>query len=214
MKSEPNTSTVPSWLKWTYTVFLLVLVPIYWKNYGPTNFLYFCDVALFLTLAALWLERPLLASMAAVGILIPQVLWCLDFLTELFGLHLVCMTSYMFNEASPLHLRGLSLFHGWLPFLLFFLVVRLGYDKRAFLAWTLLAVALCLVAYFFLPVAGATLADPLIPRNVNYVFGFDDAKPQSWMPAGWYLVTWIAALILIAYLPTHLFLKRFVRVQA
>ena len=54
---------------------MAVLVPVYWYYYGPTNFLYFCDVALFLTLAGLWLESPLLISMCAVGILLPQMLW-------------------------------------------------------------------------------------------------------------------------------------------
>lgn len=204
---------VPSWLKWSYTAFLAVLVPVYWANYGPTNFLYFCDISLFLTLAAVWTQKPIFASMAAVGLLIPQLLWCVDFAAELTGLHLASMTAYMFNSSSPLHLRALSLFHGWLPFLLFFLVVRLGYDRRAFVAWTLLAIALCLIAYFLLPPAGAVLENKLLPRNVNYVCGCDDAKPQTWMHGGAYLVVWIVALTLIIYLPTHLFLKRFVRAE-
>ena len=152
--------------------------------------------------------------MAAVGILVPQMLWCLDFATELTGMHLMRMTSYMFDHNSPLHLRALSLFHGWLPFLLFYLVVRIGYDRRAFVAWATLAVVLCLIAYFFLPPAGVVLESKLIPRNVNYVFGADDAKPQTWMPAGAYLVTWITALTSLAFFPTHLFLKRFARTQA
>jgi hypothetical protein len=40
------------------------------------------------------------------------------------------MTAYMFDGAKPLFLRGLSLFHGWLPFFLVYLVARLGYDGR------------------------------------------------------------------------------------
>ena len=67
-------------LKIVYTAFLAVLVPYYLKAYGPTNFLYFCDVALLMTLIALWAESPLWASMPAVGILFPQSLWCVDFL--------------------------------------------------------------------------------------------------------------------------------------
>ncbi|OAI58064.1 hypothetical protein AYO49_01415 [Verrucomicrobiaceae bacterium SCGC AG-212-N21] len=214
MKSEHTRGHVPAWLKWAYTAFLLVLVPVYWANYGPTNFLYFCDVALFLALLAMWTEKPIFASMAAVGILVPQLLWCLDFVTELFGLNLVGMTSYMFDEKLPLFLRGLSLFHGWLPFLLLFLVIRLGYDRRGFVAWTVTAVILCLIAYFFLPPAGSVLHDPKTPMNINYVFGFDDKKPQTWMSANLYLVVWIAALTSLAYLPTHLFLKRFTRATA
>ena len=70
---------MPLWLKFAYTAFMIVLVPVYWHYYGPTNFLYFCDVALFLTLAGLWLESPLLISMCAVGILAPQTLWVAGF---------------------------------------------------------------------------------------------------------------------------------------
>ena len=199
---------VPSWLKWGFTAFMLVLVPVYWANYGPTNFVYFCDAALFLTLAAVWMERPLLASMAAVGILVPQFFWCVDFGGELLGFRVTGMTSYMFDTNRSLFLRGLSLFHGWLPFLLCYLVFRMGYDRRALKLWTALACTLCLVAFFLLPPAGATLSDPKLPLNVNYVFGLDDAHPQTLMPAGLYLAVWILALFALAYLPTHLALAR------
>jgi hypothetical protein len=205
---------VPVWLRWTYTAFMLVLVPVYWANYGPTNFIYFCDAALFLTLVAVWMNNALLASMAAVGILIPQFFWCLDFGGELLGFHLTGMTSYMFDAQRSLFLRGLSLFHGWLPFLLCYLVFRLGYDRRALKAWTGLAGALCLVALFLLPPAGATLADPKLPLNVNYVFGLDDAHPQTLMPPGLYLVVWFLALFALAFVPTHLVLTRLTAARA
>ncbi len=64
------------------------------------------------------------------------------------------------------------------------------------------------MAFFALPPAGATLADPSTPRNINYVFGLDDAKPQEWMPSGVYLVVWMTALLTLAYLPTHLALRQ------
>lgn len=199
---------IPLWVKLAYTAFLAVLIPVYWANYGPTNFLYFCDVALLFTLAGMWLEKPVLVSLPAVGILLPQAFWCVDFFTRLCGVNLTGMTEYMFNAANPLFLRGLSLFHGWLPFLVLWLVVRMGYDKRAFKGWAILSVVLCLIAYFLLPAAGAELADPKIPRNVNYVFGMDDARPQQWMSAPLYLVTWMALLTILIYLPTHLLLKK------
>ena len=99
---------IPLALKFAYTAFMIVLVPVYWYAYGPTNFLYFCDVALFFARAAVWLESPLLASMPAVGILLPQALWCVDFLGRCVGLEMPgSMTGYMFegrglsNEACP-----------------------------------------------------------------------------------------------------------------
>src|SRR5262245_57426001 len=81
----PAHPRLPLWLKLAYTGFLAILVPVYWRDYGPTNFLYFCDVALFFTLAALWLESPLLASAPLIGIFLPQMLWVADFLAELTG---------------------------------------------------------------------------------------------------------------------------------
>jgi len=131
-----NPGRIPFLLKLAFTGFMAVLVPVYWSKYGPTNFLYFCDLALFVTLAAVWLENRLLASMAAVGILLPQMIWCADFVVHLFGGKFLGMTDYMFDAHRPLFLRSLSFFHGWLPFLLLFLVARLGYDRRALLAWT------------------------------------------------------------------------------
>ena len=207
--SSSSGNRIPLWLKIALTAFLAVLIPVYWKNYGPTNFLYFCDVALLLTLVGVWRESALLVSLPAVGILVPQALWCTDFLLQLFGVELTGMTSYMFDENRSLFLRGLSLFHGWLPFLLVYLVYKLGYDGRALLGWTLICVALCLIGYFLLPAAGAVVADPKIPRNVNYVFGMDDDKMQTFLPPLAYLFLWVTALISIAFVPTHFLLKKF-----
>src|SRR4051812_6924599 len=104
------TNRVPLWLKFIYTAFMIVLVPVYWYYYGPTNFLYFCDVSLFFTLVGIWIESPLLISMCAVGLLAPQTLWVVDFVLNIFGVSLLGMTDYMFNHQNSLFLRGLSLF--------------------------------------------------------------------------------------------------------
>src|SRR5277367_2862397 len=47
---------------------MAVLIPVYWYYYGPTNFLYACDLALILTLIGVWTESALLVSMCLVGI--------------------------------------------------------------------------------------------------------------------------------------------------
>jgi hypothetical protein len=211
-KSERSSAArIPIWIKWTFTAFMALLIPIYWTHYGPTNFLYFCDVALILTLIAVWTESPLAASMAAVGILIPQFLWCADFSFELTGHHLTHMTSYMFDTQRPLYLRGLSLFHGWLPFLVLFLVKKLGYDRRALAGWTGLAWLLCLVSFFFLPPAGAHLTNPQTPINVDYVFGMNDAEPQHWLAPSLYLAVWMLGLFAAIFVPTHFLLRRLIK---
>ena len=201
---------VPTMVKLAFTAFMAVLVPVYWTKYGPTNFLYFCDLALFLTLAAVWLENRLLASMAAVGIIFPQiVLWCGDFAAHLVGIKFIGMTDYMFDPSRPLFLRGLSFFHGWLPFLLLFLVARLGYDRRALLAWTGVAWSAILFSFAFLPAPGTRQANPLAPVNVDYVYGFSDTAVQTWMPEWAWLVFLIIALPVVIFIPTHLLLRKF-----
>jgi hypothetical protein len=71
----PGARRIPLWLKLAYTAFMAVLVPVYLRNYGPTNFLYFCDVALIITLIGIWIESPLLVSICAIGIIASQTLW-------------------------------------------------------------------------------------------------------------------------------------------
>jgi hypothetical protein len=201
------TRRIPLWLKITYTAFMAVLVPTYWSNYGPTNFLYFCDVALFVTLIGIWSESALLVSMAAVGIVAPQIIWVADFVAECFGGHLTGMTAYMFNENRPLFLRGLSLFHGWLPFLLIYLVWRTGYDRRALISWTVLAWVLIIICYTLMPGPRLDAAEIATPVNINYVHGMKDTEPQPWMPAWAWLASLMAGLPLLIFLPTHFALR-------
>ncbi|UXI69411.1 hypothetical protein [Tahibacter amnicola] len=199
---------VPLPLKLAFTAFMMVMVPFYWKAYGPTNFLYFCDVAMFLTLAAVWTESPLLASLPAVGLIIPQIVWCVDFLATLVGAPLLGMTAYMFNPSIPLFARGLSSFHAWLPFVLLFLVARLGYDRRALFGWTAIAWVLMAIARLLLPAPPPDPANPNAPVNVNYVYGFSDQAAQNFMPDWAWLTVLYVGLPLLVFLPTHLLLNR------
>jgi hypothetical protein len=205
------TSRIPLWVKLAFTAFVAVLAPYYLHCYGPTNFLYFCDVALLMALVAVWSERSIWASMPAVGILVPQAVWMVDFLGSLVGLRVVGMTAYMFDPGIPLFTRGLSFFHFWLPLFLLWLLVRLGYDRRAFVGWTLLAGILILVCFFLMPEQPAPADNPNLPVNINYVRGFSDTEPQHWMPPLAYLGLLMVALPTCVFLPTHLILSRVFR---
>jgi hypothetical protein len=198
-------SAVPLWIKCLYTAFIAVLVPYYWATYTPWNFLFFCDLALLMTLAALWLESPLLAGMPAVGITLPQILWTLDFCTA--G-RVVGMAGYMFDPKLPLFVRALSSFHGWLPFLLLWLVWRLGYDRRALAAQVVLTWAVLLVCYVLGPTIPAPSSHPTAAVNINYVFGPSLAKPQTWMPPALWLALLMVGIPALLYLPTHLVFRK------
>ena len=180
-------------LKIAYTLFLAVLVPVYWAHYGPRNFLWFSDIALLGAGAALWLESPLLASMMMLAVLLPECAWNLDFLGRLLtGHRMFGMSAYMFERERPRFIRALSLFHVPLPVGLVWLVHRLGYDRRAWLGQSLLALVVLPVTYW--------LTDPA--ENVNWVHGL--GAPQRRLPPWLYLALLIVAFALVLYLPPHL----------
>lgn len=189
---------IPLWLKIAYTLFVCVVAAVYWRRYGASNFLWFSDIALFVIVAALWLESGLLASMMALSILLLDVGWNVDFFGRLMmGRSLLGLSKYMFDRKIPLPVRLLSLFHIWLPPLLLWIVYRLGYDERALLAQTVLAWVVLPVSYL--------VTDPR--ENINWVRGLR-GDSQNWMPGRLYLALLMLALPLFVYLPTHLVLKK------
>ena len=127
-RSPTQPPKIPLTARIAVTVFLAILVPVYLHTYGPTNFLWFCDAALVLTTIGMWLESPLLISMCAVGILLPQAIWLADYAGNLLSYHGLGLTSYMFDSRLSRFTRALSLFHVWLPLLLIWLLFRVGYD--------------------------------------------------------------------------------------
>jgi hypothetical protein len=180
-------------IKIAYTLFLAVLVPVYCAHYGPRNFLWFSDIALLGAGAALWLESPLLASMMLLAVLLPECAWNLDFFGRLLtGHRMFGMSAYMFERDRPRFIRALSLFHVPLPVGLVWLVHRLGYDRRAWLDQSLLALVVLPVTYW--------LTDPA--ENVNWVHGL--GAPQRRLPPWLYLALLIVAFALVLYLPPHL----------
>jgi hypothetical protein len=201
-------SRIPFLVKCLYTAYMAVLIPVYWKTYGPTNFLYFCDIALIMTLFALWLESPLLVSAAAVGIVLPQALWAIDFIATGIGWPLSGMTGYMYDDALPVHARFLSFFHFWLPFFLLWLLRRTGYDPKGLPLWTVIALVAVYICYFFLPAPPAPANNPGLPVNVNYVYGFSDQAAQTWMPPLVWFFLLQAMLVGLIFLPSHWLLKR------
>src|SRR5260370_35936919 len=122
---------VPRWLKIGWTVWVIVWVPFYWKQYGLQNFLFFCDLGNLFLMLALWLESSLIFSWQATGLLLFQSLYAIDLAGALStGSHIVGGTEYMFNPNVPLFIRLLSLFNMAAPPLLLLALRRLGYNRR------------------------------------------------------------------------------------
>lgn len=188
---------IPLWIKILSTLFLCVLVPVYWIHWGPRNFLWFSDIALLATAIALWLESALLASMMTLAIALPELAWNADFFGRLVtGRHILGLSGYMFDVRKPLFLRALSLFHVVLPVLLLWTVHRLGYDPRALAFQTVAALVILPVTY--------ALTDPA--DNINWVYG-PGRKPQTWTSPRAYLALVMLFFPVVIYLPTHLLLS-------
>jgi hypothetical protein len=189
---------IPLWLKISYTLFVCLLVPVNWVQYGPGNFLWFSDVALLTGLPALWLESPLLASMTALAVVLLDLLWNVDFFVRLFsGVSLTGISGYMFDAKISPAIRAVSLFHIVMPVLFLWTVHRLGYDSRALFAQTLLAWIVLPLSYL--------LTDPA--ENVNRVYGFGE-KPQKWMPPPLFVALLMGLFPMVVYLPAHLIFER------
>jgi len=169
---------IPLGLKVVYTIFVCALVPIYWREYGLANFLWFSDIALLALVPALWLENALLVSMLAISVVFFEALWNVDFFFGLaIGKPLIGLSAYMFDLRIPLFIRGLSCFHIVLPLLLLWLLHRLGYDQRAFLWQTIVALVVLPLSYL--------VSNP--QENVNWVYGLGE-NPQRILPAPLFVI--------------------------
>jgi hypothetical protein len=185
-------------LRLTYTIFLVILIPVYWINYGPGNFLWLSDISLFLTFFALWLRSPLCISIMLVAIFPFELVWNIDFFFQLLtGNELIGLAAYMFDPEKTLFLRGLSLFHVFLPIIWIGYYFKWGYDHHALAYGT----ALCWIAF----IASFLLTDP--QKNINWVY-YPLKHGWTWINS----TEWTMALLLVfplcIYWPMHLLLKR------
>jgi hypothetical protein len=195
-ENRPANSRIPLWLKVAWTIWLLLWAPVYWRQYGAQNFLYFCDVGNFLIAIGLWSESRLILSWQAVGLLVFQTLYAVDLIVAfIVGRHLVGGTEYMFNPNVALFVRLLGLYHLVVPPLLLWTVRRLGYDSQAWKWQTLTAWILVPINFFWRP-----------QYNVNWVRGI--GHEQHMVPHRLYLAAYLIVVPLLVYWPTHLVLKR------
>jgi hypothetical protein len=192
----PGMRRIPLWLKAAWTVWLLLWAPLYWRQYGTQNFLYFCDLGNILIGIALWTESALVFSWQAVGLLVFQTLYLVDLIgAGLFGRHIIGGTEYMFDPNIPLFIRLLSLFHLATPPVLLWAIWRLGYDPRGWKLQTLMTWIVIPINYFWRP-----------QYNINWARGL--FREQHFLPGPVYLIAYLIVVPLVVYYPTHLVLNR------
>ncbi len=174
---------------------MIAWIPLYWRQYGLQNFLFFCDLGNLFIVVGLWLESPLIFSWQASGLLLFQTLFTIDLAgTLVSGRHLIGGTEYMFDPHVPLPIRLLSLFHVVTPALLLWAIWRVGYDRRGWKYQTLTAWIVVPINYFWRPQYDVNWARGLFFREQHLVPGFV------------YLLVYLTIVPAAVYYPTHRFL--------
>jgi len=188
---------IPLWLKVFWTAWVVAWAPVYWRQYGLQNFLFFCDLGNILIAIALWMESALIFSWQACGLLLFQTLFTVDLASALLsGHHLIGGTEYMFDPHIWLPIRLLSLFHVVTPPLLLWAIWRLGYDARGWKLQTLTTWIVIPINYFWRPQFDVNWARGLFFREQHAIPGF------------LYVLIYLIAVPALIYFPTHLLLLR------
>lgn len=197
-QAETSATSVPLAVKLAATVFVAVLVPVYWQANGFLHFLWISDVALFATIATLWRESRLLNSMTVLLALPFESVWMVDFIWQLLsGTPFIGVTDYMFDPQEPLHMRGLSLFHIPVPLLWIWMLFRWGYDPRAFRPMIGFFPVLILATY--------GLTEPY--KNINWAFT-PEAQDWEWISQPLWIALYLLLVPLFWLWPMHALLKR------
>jgi len=188
---------IPFWFKLGYAAFVLYVMAVWWKHYGWNNFLWFSDIAFIGAVPAMWLESTALASVLTVAVLLPELLWNIDYAGRLLlRRRVIGLTDYMFEPERPLLLRGLSLFHVPLPLVLLWLVAAYGYDASIGLPG---AVALAAVVLPWSRIVSTP------DKNINWTYGLGAARVR-W--PGWlYVPVLFLGFVLFVFIPTDWLLR-------
>ena len=189
---------IPLAFKLAYTAFVAYIVVVWLRHYGWRNLLWFSDVALIGAVPAMWLESAAIGSVIAVVVLLPEILWNVDFAGRLLlRRRITGLTDYMFEPERPKLLRGLSLFHVPLPLVLLWLLYAYGYDAGVGLAGA------CVLGGVVLA-ASRLVGAP--EKNINWTYGLG---PRPSRLPGWLYVSLLyAGFVALVFVPTDLALRR------
>jgi hypothetical protein len=182
-------------MKVIWTAWVLVWAPLYFRQYGAQNFLFYCDLGNFLIAIGLWTESRLIVSWQAVSLLIFQSLYAIDLMGAfLLRRHFIGGTEYMFDPKIALLVRLLGLYHLIVPAFLLWLVHRIGCDPKAWKWATIEAWIVVPINFFWRP-----------QYNVNFARGI--GHEQHLIPPWLYLIGYLVVVPLVIYWPTQLALR-------
>ena len=190
-------TTIPLWFKLAYTAFVVFVMVVWWSNYGWKNFLWFSDIAFIGAVPAMWLGNAALASILAVAVLLPELLWNVDYAGRLLVRRRITgLTDYMFERERPLILRALSLFHVPLPLVLLWLLAAYGYVANLALPGAIVLAAIVLPWSRWVSDAG---------QNINWTYGLGAARTH--LPGAAYVALLFLGFVFLVFVPTDWMLR-------
>lgn len=175
---------------WAIILFLYSTI-----NYGLVTNLWLCQFSLIITAVGLILNNPLLISISTISIFGIHLIWILDFLTVIFNLPGIKVTSFIFDSSTSTSNRILQMYHIWHPIILLFLTLKYGYDKRAFKYWGILCVTILFISFFIFNDRNL---------NVNFAYGFYNYNDRNLYS---FVIYCIILLVFLSY-PTHCYLSK------
>jgi hypothetical protein len=189
---------VPKWIKYTYTLFIAVMVPAYYRHFGPTNFLWFSDIALLIMFIEVWLCTGILTSMMAVGALLFELGWNGMFTYQIIvgntNPNFICN---ILTPGFPILFRILPLFHIFLPIIIIYMLKKLGYDKRAIWYQSIFGILVLCIAHM------ATTK----PQNIDWTYAFNNS-PYTNLPQPWNFII-VILLFMLFYQFSHFLLSKY-----
>jgi hypothetical protein len=178
---------------WALTLWMVLWVPVVLWAYGPQNFFWLCNAALFLILYSLWAGDRLILSSQAGTVTLIGVVWTIDLALGLAtGGRTALVTSYMWNPEIPLLARTVSLYHVFLPVLAIGVLARWGYDRRG--PWLQCGIGALLIIGSWL------FTDPA--RNINWVAAPFDVE-QRWIAEPIWVVSLVVLCPVLVFYPGH-----------
>jgi hypothetical protein len=185
---------LPAAVLWTLAFVIVEAVEI--SIYGPQQLLWFSHLALIGITVTDWTGSRLLASILAVGLLLPELAWIVDVAIALIaGVSPTGATAYLFDPTRSLAARLVSLFHLSLAPMILLLVMRLGYERRAWWVQSVVVVVVFVLSWLQGP-----------QENINGTWGL--SGPQQLLSPVIYLMLWMGIYVLAIHLPSHLILRR------
>lgn len=189
---------VPLWVKLVYSVLFAGIMYVT-VGYGSwIRLLWFSHTALILVFVGVWTEHSLPVSMAAVSVLVFHTIWTVGYGLQLVTGIRVPFEAYMFDPAVLTVVKVTSLFHVVLPVFTVWLLLRVGYDRRALYIQSLWGLGILLLS--------VGVASPA--ENINLVYGIDGVGMPVSVTV--YRLLLALSLILFIYIPTHYSLYRLI----